>query len=289
MLSNTLGAGLGSWLHARIAAHLDGRLVRGLALELPLMNVVYLLVPLLWLDGFAAGHDAQRLVLSPLLGLAGAIVLAAVWRHRLAERGVLSPPRLAWLAAGWYVVGAAPGLIRRPLLVLGGAGLVAVVAWLEAARATPLVPERRFELPTLRRVWPLLVGYLIVSAFWPLPLDAGVVARAAGVSRASPTCPESSPCCARWSIWAPSPCSAIRWRSRAGGARSARAIAWRGWPSRASSPPRCWNCSAGSILRTAPVASSSSSPARWASMAGSSTGCSSGWCARRRHARPLIG
>ena len=173
VLSNTLGAGLGSWLHARIAAHLDGRLVRGLALELPLMNVVYLLVPLLWLDGFAAGHDARRLVLSPILGLAGAIVLAAVWRHRLAERGVLSPPRLAWLAAGWYVVGAAPGLIRRPFLVLGGAGLVAVVAWLEAARATPLAPERRFELPTLRRVWPLLVGYLIVSALWPLPWTPG--------------------------------------------------------------------------------------------------------------------
>lgn len=173
LLANTLGAWLGSQLYARIAAHLDGRLVRGLALELPLMNVVYLLIPLLWLDGFAAGHDAQRLVLSPLLGLAGAIVLAAVWRHRLAERGVLSPPRLAWLAAGWYVVGAAPGLIRRPLLVLGGAVLVAVVAWLEAARPTPLAPERRFELPTLRRVWPLLVGYLVLSALWPLPWTPG--------------------------------------------------------------------------------------------------------------------
>ena len=173
VLANTLGAWLGSQLHARIAAHLDGRLVRGLALELPLMNVVYLLIPLLWLDGFAAGHDARRLVLSPLLGLAGAIVLAAVWRHRLAERGVLSPPRLAWLAAGWYVVGAAPGLIRQPLLVLGGALLVAVVAWLEAARPTPLAPERRFELPTLRRVWPLLVGYLVLSALWPLPWSPG--------------------------------------------------------------------------------------------------------------------
>jgi VanZ family protein len=173
VLANTFGAWLGSQLHSRIAAHLDGRLVRGLALELPLMNVVYLLIPLLWLDGFAAGHDARRLVLSPLLGLAGAIVLAAVWRHRLAERGVLSPPRLAWLAAGWYVVGAAPGLIRRPLLVLGGAVLVAVVAWLEAARPAPLAPERRFELPTLRRVWPLLVGYLILSALWPLPWTPG--------------------------------------------------------------------------------------------------------------------
>ena len=173
VLANTLGAWLGSQLHARIAAHLGGRLVRGLALELPLMNVVYLLIPLLWLDGFAAGLDARRLVLSPLLGLAGAIVLAAVWRHRLAERGVLSPPRLAGLAAGWYVVGAAPGLIRRPLLVVGGAVLVALVAWLEAARPTPLAPERRFELPTLRRVWPVLVGYLILSALWPMPWAPG--------------------------------------------------------------------------------------------------------------------
>jgi VanZ family protein len=168
VMSNTLGAGLGSLVHARIAAHLDGRLVRGLALELPLMVVVYLLVPLLWLDGFAAGHDGGRLVLSPLLGLAGAIVLAAIWRHRLAGRGVLSPARLAWVTAGWYVVGAAPGLIRRPLLVLGAALLVALVARLEAARPLPLVAERRFELPTLRRVWPLLVTYLILSALWPI-------------------------------------------------------------------------------------------------------------------------
>jgi VanZ family protein len=146
VMSNTLGAGLGSLIHARIAAHLDGRLVRGLALELPLMVVVYLLVPLLWLDGFAATHDGGRLVLSPLLGLAGAIVLTAIWRHRLGERGVLSPARLAWITAGWYMVGAAPGLIRRPLLVLGAALLVALVARLEAARPLPLVPERRFEL-----------------------------------------------------------------------------------------------------------------------------------------------
>ena len=169
VMSNTLGAGLGSLVHARIAACLDGRLVRGLALELPLMIVVYLLVPLLWLDGFAAGHDGERLVLSPLLGLAGAVVLAAIWRHRLAARRVLSPARLAWITGGWYVVGAAPGLVRRPLLVLGAALLVALVARLEAARPLPLVAERRFELPTLRRVWPLLVAYLVLSALWPMP------------------------------------------------------------------------------------------------------------------------
>jgi len=173
VMSNTLGAGLGSLLHARMAARLDGRLVRGLALELPLMIVVYLLVPLLWLDGFAAGHDGGRLVLSPLLGLAGALVLAAVWRHRLAERGVLSPTQLALVTAGWYAVGAAPGLMRRPLLVLGGAVLVGLATRLEAARPLPRESERRFELPTLRRMWPLLVGYLVLSALWPMPWTPG--------------------------------------------------------------------------------------------------------------------
>ena len=173
VMSNTLGAGLGSLLHARMAARLDGRLVRGLALELPLMIVVYLLVPLLWLDGFAAGHDGGRLVLSPLLGLAGAVVLAAVWRHRLAERGVLSPTQLALVTAGWYAVGAAPGLMRRPLLVLGGAVLVGLATRLEAARPLPRASERRFELPTLRRMWPLLVGYLVLSALWPMPWTPG--------------------------------------------------------------------------------------------------------------------
>ena len=173
VMSNTLGAGLGSLLHARMAARLDGRLVRGLALELPLMIVVYLLVPLLWLDGFAAGHDGGRLLLSPLLGLAGVVVLAAVWRHRLAERGVLSPTQLALVTAGWYAVGAAPGLMRRPLLVLGGAVLVGLATRLEAARPLPLASERRFELPTLRRMWPLLVGYLVLSALWPMPWTPG--------------------------------------------------------------------------------------------------------------------
>ncbi len=173
VMSNTLGAGLGSLLHARMAARLDGRLVRGLALELPLMIVVYLLVPLLWLDGFAAGHDGGRLVLSPLLGLAGAVVLAAVWRHRLAERGVLSPTQLALVTAGWYAVGAAPGLMRRPLLVLGGAVLVGLATRLEAARPLPRASERRFELPALRRMWPLLVGYLVLSALWPMPWTPG--------------------------------------------------------------------------------------------------------------------
>lgn len=167
--SNAFGGWLGARLHERVQARLDADLVRGLALELPLMNLVYLLVPLLWLDGMAAGPEAGRLVLGPLLGLAGGIVIAAIWRHHLHELAARRPGGLAALAGLWYALGAFPGLARRPGLLLAGAVMIALLVRLEAGRPTAPAPDRRFELPTLRRVWPLLGGYLVLSALWPLP------------------------------------------------------------------------------------------------------------------------
>jgi VanZ family protein len=170
--TNALGAWAGARLHARVQARLDGELVRGLALELPLVNLVYLLVPLLWLDGMAAGRDAGRLVLAPLLGLAGGLVIAAIWRHHLRELSGLTPAGAAALAGFWYAVGAFPGLAGRPAPLLAGAAAIALLVRLEAGRPRPAPPERRFELPTLRRVWPLFAGYLALSALWPVPWTA---------------------------------------------------------------------------------------------------------------------
>ena len=171
--TNALGAWLGARLHARVQARLDADLVRGLGLELPLVNLVYLLVPLLWLDGMAAGHEAGRLVLGPLLGLAGGVVIAAIWRQQLRGLVVRTPGGLAAVAGVWYALGAFPGLVGRPVLLLAGALAIALLVRLEAGRPLPPAPDRRFELPTLRRVWPLFGGYLVLSALWPLPWVAG--------------------------------------------------------------------------------------------------------------------
>jgi VanZ family protein len=167
--SNAAGAWLGVLVHARVETRLDAGLVRGLALEMPLMNLVYLLVPLLWLDGMAVGHEAGRLLLAPLLGLAGGIVLAAIWRHRRRGRVARTPAGLAALAGCWYAVGAFPGLARRPGLLLAGTLAIALIVRLEAGRPLRAAPDRRFELPTLRRVWPVLGVYLVLSALWPVP------------------------------------------------------------------------------------------------------------------------
>ena len=170
--TNALGAWVGALLHARAQSRLDGELVRGLALELPLVNLVYLLVPLLWLDGMAAGRDAGRLVLAPLLGLAGGVVIAAIWRHHLRGVAGLTPAGVAALAGLWYAIGAFPGLAGRPAMLLAGVVVIALLVRLESGRPLAATPERRFELPTLRRVWPLLGGYLALSALWPVPWTA---------------------------------------------------------------------------------------------------------------------
>lgn len=170
--ANGLGAYLGARVHAGVVVRVDGALARGLALELPLMNLVYLLIPLLWLDGMAAGREAGRLVLAPLLGLAGGVVMAAIWRHQTSRLVAGTPAGLAGLAGCWYAIGAFPGLARQPWLLLAGTALIALLVRLEAGRPLSAAADRRFELSTLRRVWPLLGGYLLLSALWPLPWTA---------------------------------------------------------------------------------------------------------------------
>jgi VanZ family protein len=170
--TNAAGAWLGAALHERVQSRLDRDLVRGLALELPLMNLMYLLVPLLWLDGLAAGRETGRLVLGPVLGLAGGVVITAIWRHHLRQVAVRTPAGLAVLTGVWYAVGALPGLAQQPGQLMGGAGVIALLVWLQARRPLPATSERRYELPTLLRLWPLLGGYLLLSALWPVPWTA---------------------------------------------------------------------------------------------------------------------
>jgi hypothetical protein len=170
VLTNSLGAMAGATLHERIERWLDQRLVHQLALELPLMNVVYLLVPLLWLDGLAAGREAGRLWLLPLLGLFGAAVLHGIWQHRLRGTGRLSANGVAVVAAAWFVVASFPGLSGALPFMLGCSLFLGALVRAQASLPSrAIVGERRFELPTLRRAAPVYAGYLALSALWPWP------------------------------------------------------------------------------------------------------------------------
>ncbi|MEW5931352.1 MAG: VanZ family protein, partial [Gemmatimonadota bacterium] len=83
LAANGLGALAGALLQRAAARRirLSPAAVGRLALELPLMGLVYLLVPLLWLGSLAARDSALRLAPLLLLGLFGARLLAALQRH----------------------------------------------------------------------------------------------------------------------------------------------------------------------------------------------------------------
>lgn len=166
--------GLGAWLGGFTAAMLRRRiqvtpaLIGSLALELPLMGLVYLLVPLLWVSGLAAVGEPARLLLAALLGLAGAQVLGAVYRHRLGPAGALPLGRVAAGAAAWFLIGTVAGLATAPLAVAAGCGVIAGATWLSGAERRPAnALERRFEAETLRRVAPVLGLYLVLQVSWP--------------------------------------------------------------------------------------------------------------------------
>jgi VanZ family protein len=169
VLANTGGAAIGVWFEHRLGRRmqLTPGIVGALGLELPLMGLVYLLIPLLWLDALAAGGDGRRLVLAGLIGLAGGVILVAVYRHRLGPGGATSGQRFAAVAGLWFLVGGVPAVLRHPARMLALAVVLTLVMVLALGRLKAPAADRRFELRTLHRVFPLLGLYLLLLAGWP--------------------------------------------------------------------------------------------------------------------------
>jgi glycopeptide antibiotics resistance protein len=172
LATNTAGALLGAWAFAGLSQRVRGETaVQTLALELPLMGLVYLLIPLCWLIGFGSDGELRTLLLlGP--GLVAGAILGTV--HAAYVRP--SPPAW-WLPAtclSWSIVAFVPGAKGDFMVVLPGALLVLAVAVLRdlatrrAVRRSAPETNRRFELPTLRRVLPVYTVYLVLSALWPL-------------------------------------------------------------------------------------------------------------------------
>jgi VanZ family protein len=166
--TNTLGAFVGLLLRDRIErwAMWQPQLVGRIGLDIPLVGLLYLLVPQLWLSGVGLVEDPRRSITTLLLACAGCLVLVDLHRHRwrggirLAARVV--PP----LALLWFMVGALPAFATAPRAFGTISVSVVVVTWwfLRRDRAGE---ERRFETDTLKRFLPVFALYMIVAALWP--------------------------------------------------------------------------------------------------------------------------
>ena len=171
--TNTAGAVAGAWIYGVALRRIEGSsTVRTLALELPLMGLVYLLIPLMWLIGLASA-DSNRTWLTLLVIALASGVLGTVYTAYIAPARQLARGWLALAVGGWYVTSLLPGKIRDRDLLLTGLAIAIGVAWLRSLatsrdRDRDREGRRRFEIPTLRLLLPLFAAYLALSSLWPL-------------------------------------------------------------------------------------------------------------------------
>src|SRR5688572_5382540 len=110
--TNTCGGFVGVFLRERVERWSMWRpqVVGRIGLDIPLVGLLYLLVPQLWLSGVGLVEDPRRSATVLLLGASGSVVLAALHRHRW-EGGVrLAAKAVPPLALVWFAIGALPAL-----------------------------------------------------------------------------------------------------------------------------------------------------------------------------------
>jgi VanZ family protein len=168
VLSNAAGAWLGvlarDWIERWALWH--PQLIGRIGLDVPLVGLLYLLVPQLWLSSVGLIEDARRSVTTLLLGCAGSIVLVALHRHRWQSGVRVATHVVPPLAVLWFMAGALPAATASPVAFGTLALTVATLtAWL--LRRAESTNEPRFEVATLRRFVPVFAVYLIVTALWP--------------------------------------------------------------------------------------------------------------------------
>ena len=169
VITNGAGAWLGAMLFVLLKGQLSGeRAGKLFSLELPLMSLLYLLIPLMWLNGLSIGREAARLALLLLLGLFGTGVLCSISIYRFRNTGALSFAKLSFFAMSWFLVATLPVLLKFPIPIAVSTISLGIAAWLIARISkTDKADDRRLELPTLKRILPLFVLYLLLLVIWP--------------------------------------------------------------------------------------------------------------------------
>jgi hypothetical protein len=157
---------------ARVArgASASAALSRLLVADYPLVGLVGLITPALWLLA-AQAVDLAGVAAAACLALFGGSLLASVRASRgPAARG--GAPATAAAVAVWTATSAAPLIALEPAATLALIGVMTLVAGTTAHWLGPTMHDRRFERRALVRGAPALAGALVLGTLAPNAADA---------------------------------------------------------------------------------------------------------------------
>jgi glycopeptide antibiotics resistance protein len=172
IIINGLGAMLGGLILIRLRRHtIKEHAGKVSTTELPLMNIIYLLTPLMWINGLSNAGDIRRLFLLIILGLCGSAVLSSIYKYRLRNAGIPSINKFTLFVIIWFFIGAGPFMLNHPIPTIILAFFIWIIVQVFVRLSLKIVPkEKRFELPTLKRFLPLYAIYLLLLAVFPITL-----------------------------------------------------------------------------------------------------------------------
>ena len=174
--ANTLGALIGGICFDAIgrSAKQQGSVIGWLGLEIPMMGLVYLLVPLLWVGALGGRGELVPVAMALLLGAFGARLLGGLQRCYFGPRKAADPHHTAAFAGAWFFLGAFAMLVWQPLgLIVGVVIATALTWWIGSRPLGDAGSNRRFEAALLRSAAPIYGAYLLMLI--ALPLAGGIV------------------------------------------------------------------------------------------------------------------
>jgi len=170
--SDVVANGFGAWSDALHYDFLrkqpnEETVSRVISLNLPLSVIIYLLVPVIWLMLLAGGGFYYNLFLTLLPVTIAGMIITSVYVNRLKGTAV-SRKSVVLFSLCWLILSCFPILFDKPVFVTGLAFYMAGLT-LVLIRTPGLLPEKRFESITLKRVLPVYVVYLLLLFSLPVP------------------------------------------------------------------------------------------------------------------------
>jgi VanZ family protein len=165
--ANTLGAWLGARSELRLSAWLEQRMSEELVLELPLSGALYVVTPLLLMQGLSARVLSHAWLSLPLACFVGTIC-AALYVQRIARRSTIGPLAFSLRIAAVLALTQTATAFRHPAAFVACTGCAFATTYVLIRRLRrPSDAQRRFEAPTMWRALPWLVLYLLLLLLEP--------------------------------------------------------------------------------------------------------------------------